>query len=52
MSDPVAIAYEDQQTAEQVLRTRGDLSKEKLIELDDAVVVTRDENGKVRLQQR
>jgi len=51
MSDLVAIAYEDQQTAEQVRRTLADLSREKLIELDDAVVVTRDEKGKVRLHQ-
>jgi len=51
MSDLVAIAYEDQQTAEQVRETLADLSREKPIELDDAVVVTRDEKGKVRLHQ-
>ncbi len=51
MSDLVAIAYDDQETAENVRRTLVDLSKEKVIELDDAVVVTRDEKGKVRLHQ-
>ena len=51
MSDLVAIAYDDQETAENVRKTLVDLSKEKVIELDDAVVVTRDEKGKVRLHQ-
>ncbi len=51
MSDLVAIAYDDPQTAEQVRDTLADLTKEKLVELDDAVVVTRDEGGKVRLHQ-
>ena len=51
MSDLVAIAYNDQETAEQVRRTLADLTQEKLIELYDAAVVTRDEKGKVRLHQ-
>jgi len=51
VSDLVAIAYDDQQTAETVRATRADLSQEKIVELDDAVVVTRDENGKVGLHQ-
>jgi len=51
MSDLVAIAYDDQQTAEKVRKTLGELSKEKVVELDDAVVVTRDANGKVALHQ-
>ena len=51
MSDLVAIAYDDEETAENVRKTLVDLSKEKVIELDDAVVVTRDEKGKVRLHQ-
>jgi uncharacterized membrane protein len=51
MSDLVAIAYDNPQTAQEVRDALADLSKEKLIELDDAVVVTRDEEGKVRLHQ-
>ncbi len=51
MSDLVAIAYDDQQTAEQVRHTLADLAKERLIELDDAVVLTCDDEGKVRLHQ-
>jgi uncharacterized membrane protein len=51
MSDVVAIAYPDQQTAETVRKTLADLGQEKTVELDDAVVVTRDENGKVGLHQ-
>ena len=51
MSDRVAIAYDDQETAESVRRTFADLNEEKIVELGDAVVVTRDENGKVGLHQ-
>lgn len=47
----MAIAYDDQETAETVRMTLADLSQEKIVELDDAVVVTRDDNGKVRLHQ-
>jgi uncharacterized membrane protein len=51
MSDLVAIAYPDQATAEKVRQTLGRLSIERVIELADAVVVTRGENGKVKLHQ-
>jgi uncharacterized membrane protein len=51
MSDLVAIAYPDKETAETVRTTLGRLRTEHVIELDDAVVVTRDENGKVHLHQ-
>ncbi len=51
MSDLVAIAYSDQQTAETVRKTLADLSDEKIVELDDAVVVTREQDGKVGLHQ-
>jgi uncharacterized membrane protein len=36
MSDLVAIAYDDQETAESVRTTLADLSQEKIVELDDA----------------
>jgi uncharacterized membrane protein len=51
MSDLVAIAYDDQETAETVRKTLFELSQGKVVELDDAVVVTRDDNGKVGLHQ-
>jgi uncharacterized membrane protein len=51
VSNVVAIAYPDVQTAEQVSATLGQLQKERLITLEDMVVVTRDEGGKVKLHQ-
>src|SRR3954454_2433715 len=51
MSNLVAIAYADVQTAETVRSTLGQLQTEKLIELEDMVVVTRNEKGKVKLHQ-
>jgi uncharacterized membrane protein len=51
MSDLIAIAYPDRETAETVRQTLTDLMAERAIELEDAVVVTRDEHGKVKLHQ-
>jgi len=51
MSDLIAIAYPDQYTAETVRETLSDLVAQHVIELEDAVVVTRDEEGKVKLHQ-
>jgi uncharacterized membrane protein len=51
MSNLIAIAYPDQATADEVLGTLGRLQKEHLIELEDAVVVTRNADGKVKLHQ-
>ena len=51
MSDLIAIAYPDKETAERVRRTLADLTAERVIELADAVVVTRSEDGKVKLHQ-
>src|SRR5918993_1255485 len=51
MSNLVAIAYPDRETAEQVRRTLFEMQKEHIIELDDLVVVTRAEDGKVKLHQ-
>src|SRR5215207_6447532 len=51
MSNLIAIAYPDVQTAEQVRSTLGDLKTEKVIVLEDMVVVTRDDKGKVKLHQ-
>ena len=51
MSTLIAVAYPDRETAEQV---RGELmaaTKEHLLQLEDCVVVARDEDGKVKLHQ-
>ncbi len=51
MSDLIAVAYPDRKTAEQVRQKLGQLMVEHVIALDDAVVVTRDEKGRVKLHQ-
>jgi len=51
VSNLIAVAYDDVETAQSVLRTLGDLSVEKAISLDDAVVVERRPDGKVKLHQ-
>jgi uncharacterized membrane protein len=51
MSNLVAIAYPDVNTAEEVMGTLGRLQVERSIELEDAVIVTRDDGGKVKLHQ-
>ena len=51
MSDLIAVAYPDQETAETVRRTLFQLQTERVIALADAVVVTRDEKGKIELHQ-
>ncbi|AXI79127.1 DUF1269 domain-containing protein [Peterkaempfera bronchialis] len=51
MSNLFAIAYPDVETAEQVRAELGNLQKQKLIEVEDAVVVERRPDGKVKLHQ-
>jgi uncharacterized membrane protein len=51
MSDLIAVAYPDRATAESVRGTLVDLVSQHVIELEDAVVVTRDDEGKVHLHQ-
>jgi uncharacterized membrane protein len=51
MSTLVAIAYPDQATADEVVATLSRLQTEHLISLEDAVVVTRQQDGKVKLHQ-
>jgi uncharacterized membrane protein len=51
MSNLVAVAYPDAATAEEVRGTLAEAMKEHLIQLDDAVVVVRDDDGKVKLHQ-
>ncbi len=51
MSDLFAIAYDDLFKAEEVRLTLAKLQKEHLIELEDAAVVIKDTEGKVKLKQ-
>ncbi len=51
MSDLVAIAYPDIATAERVRGRLDEAIKAKIIEVDDAVIVTREGDGKVKLHQ-
>src|ERR1044072_4897197 len=51
MSNLIAVAFEDRATAEEVMGTLARLQKEHAIELEDAVIVTRDDKGKVKLHQ-
>ena len=51
MSDLIAVAYPDRQTAETVRDRLIQLTTERSIELEDAVVVDREEDGKVKLHQ-
>jgi uncharacterized membrane protein len=51
MSNLVAIAYPDVNTAEEVMGTLVRLQVDRSIELEDAVIVTRQDDGKVKLHQ-
>ena len=51
MADLVVVAYDGEDTTDQVLNKLRQLQKEYLIDLEDAVVVVRDKNGKVRIKQ-
>ena len=51
MSDLVAIAYPDLDTARQVTSNLAEAQKGHLISLDDAVIVERQADGKVKLHQ-
>ena len=51
MSHLIAIAYDEPETAEEVRATLLRLQEEHVIKLDDALVVTRNEDGKMKLRQ-
>jgi uncharacterized membrane protein len=51
MSNLIAVAYPDAATAEEVRDVLAQSMKEHIIQLDDAVVVVRQEDGKVKLHQ-
>ena len=51
MSTLVAVVFNDEHTAFAMRAELARMQKEFLIELEDAVVVTRDQNGKTKLDQ-
>jgi len=51
MSELVAIAYPDRQVAEVVRDILGELAGRGVIELDDAVIASRDRSGELELEQ-
>ena len=51
MTTLVAVVYKDAATANAALAKLRDLSNQYLIELEDAVIVTKDQQGKIQLHQ-
>jgi len=51
MSNLVVITFEDEVTAFEMRAELAKMQKEYLIEMEDAVVVTKDDNGKTKLHQ-
>lgn len=51
MSDLVVVAYESEEKANQVRTKLLEMSKEYLLDLEDAVVAVKKPDGKVKLQQ-
>jgi uncharacterized membrane protein len=51
MSDLVAVVFPDESTAFEMRSALAKMQREYLIEMEDAVVVTKDDKGKVKLHQ-
>jgi uncharacterized membrane protein len=51
MSDLIVVGYNDEHTAEEVRMRLLKLQQEYLVDLEDAVVAVRDQNGHVKLHQ-
>jgi uncharacterized membrane protein len=51
MADLIAVTFSDETTAFELRAELAKLQKEYLIDMDDVVVVTRDDTGKVKLHQ-
>ena len=51
MSDLIAIAFDSKDKAQAALSRAMEMQKSHLLDLGDAVIVSKDENGKVKLQQ-
>ena len=51
MSDLIVVSFNGEDTADQALNKLQAMQKEHLVDLEDAVVVVRNKNGKVHLKQ-
>lgn len=51
MSDLIAIAYPDVETARKVAGRLGEAAKGKLLDIDDLVIIERRADGKIKLHQ-
>lgn len=51
MSDLIVVAFDNENTAFEVRAALAKMQKEYLIDMEDVVVVTKDEHGKVKLHQ-
>lgn len=51
MSTLIAVVFEDEATAFEMRAALAKMQKNYLLEMEDAVVVTRDQNGKTKLHQ-
>jgi uncharacterized membrane protein len=51
MSDLIVVGFKDEFKADEVLLDLAKLQREHLIDLDDAVVVVRNQKGKVKIKQ-
>jgi uncharacterized membrane protein len=51
MADLIAVTFDDETTAFELRAELAKLQKEYLIDMDDVVIVTRDDKGKVKLHQ-
>jgi uncharacterized membrane protein len=51
MSELVVVAFKGRDTADQVLNDLRSMQRDYLVDLEDAVVVTRDADGKLNLKQ-
>jgi uncharacterized membrane protein len=51
MANLVAVAYDDLGTAKQVMGTVGELVREHSLEIEDAVIVEKRHDGKIKLHQ-
>jgi uncharacterized membrane protein len=51
MSNLVVVTFDDESTAFEMRAELAKMQKEYLIEMEDAVVVTRDDKGKTKLHQ-
>lgn len=51
MSDLVVVGFDSEMKADEVLQKLGKLQKSHLIDLEDAAIVIKDEEGKIRVKQ-